>query len=170
MLDASVLPKGKQHQRGARRAKIGVAECLLLGIRGIVDEGRSQNLVAIAMAAHTLSSFAFRLRGNTQSPPSRRHRVDLRSCAAAGRGSRSTQVPPIASAPPHGSSSGRWHPVEWASTLLGDERTSSHVPIWRRGSHRFSGRTAVLVLQLQNSKGEYSSLVARGLLRFVQRY
>ncbi len=30
-----------------------------LGIRGISGEGRSQNLAAIGMAAHTLSSFAF---------------------------------------------------------------------------------------------------------------
>ena len=112
-----------------------------LGHPGHCDEGRAQDLIAMCMAALTPSPFAFILHVFVA-----RHTRSAFSLDTASISAHALQAEALgrhrshrwASAPPHGISSGRWHPVEWASTLLGDERTSSHVPAWPRGWHRVS--------------------------------
>ena len=138
------------------RAKTGVRRVFTLGRPGHCDKGRVQNLVATACGCpHTillrlhLRVFVALHTSTALSPTCTNLHL-----LAAGRGSRSTQVPPIASAPPHGFFSGCWHPVEWANTLLGDGHTSSHVLRIAPWVAALLRRTAVLALQLQNHKGE----------------
>ena len=126
------------------------------GIRGIADEGRSQNLVAIAMAAHTLSSFAFGFQVFVATHTESAFSLTLRQSPLL----RCRQRLPIDAGPTDSIGAPAWL-LQW---LLTPRRVGRHTA--RRWAHLFARalsapwaatrlrRTAVLALQLQNHKGE----------------